>query len=413
MRALLVFLLSVSFATSAMAERIATLIVNSDYERNGWDLPNPVRDGKLMKTALEGVGFKVALFENASEDEMEAAFVDHGKRIKAAGSDAVGFFYFAGHGVQSEGFNYLIPVDMNAYTEQDVWAQAPRLGLLMQALKAAGNATNFIILDACRDNPLPSASRSASAGLAAAGKVRGTLVAYSTAPGTVAEDGKGNTSPFASALATHIKTPGLSAEALFRRVASSVEIQTNMRQQPWVESGLRGADFCFAGCGSGGNTISSEAESAALAAAFNSDNPGALKAFLAAYPSTTSRGLVVARLEEIEAFKKEPEEPKALSCFKVSVRADTNKKNGSAWDLLKPAPDIQVSSKTHAGLSLQCDEKYSCQSGKISNGSGKTMAQLLITDLDLTSHDTIGSGTCAIPTDSCRVGSAMVQITGC
>ena len=304
MRLIFTVILAVWFTGAAAAERIATIIANSDYERTGWDLTNPVRDGALVKKALEEVGFDVRLIMNADEDEMEAAFVKHGQRLKEAGRNAVGFFYFAGHGVQSGRYNYLIPVDMNASTEQDVWAQAPRLGLLFDAIEHAGNDTNFVILDACRDNPLPSAGRSGQRGLKAAGRVRGMMIAYSTAPGTTASDGNGQYSPFAAALAKFLPEAGLTAEGLFRRVASAVEIQTAMAQQPWIESGLRGADFCFAGCGAGeGPRVSESAEVAALSAAFQSNDATALRAFLSAYPGTTNRSLVEARIEELEAPK--------------------------------------------------------------------------------------------------------------
>ena len=300
MRVFVFALISMGFALTAQAERVATIIANSNYERTGWDLTNPVRDGAIMKQALEQVGFEVELINNAGEDAMEAAFIRHGQRLKAAGEKAVGFFYFAGHGVQSGRYNYLIPVDMRANTEQDVWAQAPRLGLLFDAIEHAGNDTNFVILDACRDNPLPSAGRSGQRGLQAAGRVRGTLIAYSTAPGTVAMDGDGSNSPFASALARFLPESGLTAEGLFRRVASAVEIQTGMAQQPWVESGLRGADFCFAGCGE--NTRQSElSEMAALAEAFDTNDAKALRAFLTVFPSSKNRSLVEARIAELEA----------------------------------------------------------------------------------------------------------------
>ena len=300
MKALLLTLVASVFAFVAQAERVATIIANSNYERTGWDLANPVRDGAVMKQALEQVGFEVELINNAGEDAMEAAFIRHGQRLKSAGDTAIGFFYFAGHGVQSGRYNYLIPVDMRANTEQDVWGQAPRLGLLFDALEYAGNDTNFVILDACRDNPLPSAGRSGQRGLQAAGRVRGTLIAYSTAPGTVAMDGDGSNSPFASALARFLPEEGLTAEGLFRRVASAVEIQTGMAQQPWVESGLRGADFCFAGCGAGTRqTELSELE--ALADAFDTNDAKALRAFLNAFPTSKKRSLVEARIAELEA----------------------------------------------------------------------------------------------------------------
>ncbi|HPE48965.1 MAG TPA: N-acetylmuramoyl-L-alanine amidase [Hyphomonas sp.] len=248
MRLLFLLLLAWLVPAIANAQRIATIVANQDYDEPGWTLSNPISDAHLLKEALESVGFEVELVPDADEKAMKSAFLRHASRLKAAGPSSVGFFLYTGHGVQSQGVNYLIPTDLHAHTEQDVWAGAPRLDLLMQALQDAGNDTNFIVLDACRNSPLPSESRGIAIGLAPSEKVRGTFIAYSTAPNASASDGAGEHSPYAEALAEYLKRPGLSAEAAFRYVASAVEAATAMRQQPWTESGLRGADFCFGGC---------------------------------------------------------------------------------------------------------------------------------------------------------------------
>lgn len=231
-------------------DRIALVIGNSNYETMGWQLANPANDARLMKDALESVGFQVSLLIDATEDDMEDAFAAHGRRLSYAGTDAVGLIYFAGHGIQSEGYNYLIPVDTNAVTEQDVWAQAPRLGQALQHVRAAGNGVNFVILDACRNNPLPSSSRSlGSGGLAPVERSRGLLVSYSTEPGFTATDGAGNNSPYTQALAAVIQQDGLIAEQVFKRVADQVYQATGGAQTPFYNSGLIGEDFCFGDCG--------------------------------------------------------------------------------------------------------------------------------------------------------------------
>ena len=249
-RALILVLASFLWPVLAFAEaRVALVIGNSDYEIAGWELPNPANDARLMKQSLEAVGFQVSLLLNATEDEMEDAFAAHGRRLAAGGEDAVGLIYFAGHGVQSQGYNYLIPVDVQARTEQDVWAQAPRLGQALQHVRAAGNGVNFVILDACRNNPLPSANRSAgSGGLAPVARSRGLLVSYSTEPGFTASDGGGQHSPYTQALAAVILQDGLIAEQVFKRVADQVNQTTNGAQTPFYNSGLIGDDFCFGDC---------------------------------------------------------------------------------------------------------------------------------------------------------------------
>lgn len=291
---------SLSFSAPAFAEdRIALVIGNDEYVTPGWALDNPVNDAELMGEALEAIGFDVEIVTDASLDEMEEAFQRHGSRLSEAGEDAIGFFFYAGHGAQSEGLNYLVPVDAEVYNEADLWREAPNLGLLFRYIERAGNSTNFIVLDACRNNPMPAATRSVDdRGLAAAGRVRGTLIAYSTAPGSVAADGTGENSPFTTALASLIQEPGYSAETMFRVVATRVEQITNERQLPWTESGLRGeTDFCFAGCE---RTNDQRAEATALAAIIGSDNVDALEGFLEAFPQTKSRGMVEARIAELE-----------------------------------------------------------------------------------------------------------------
>ena len=249
-------LLTLVLAVPAFAQsRIATVIGNSDYEQTGWRLENAANDARLMAQTLENIGFEVTLATNLDEEQMEDMFADHGQRLAAAGPDAVGLLYFAGHGVQSQGNNYLIPVDARPQTEQDIWRQAPRLGEALQYIESAGNGVNFILLDACRNNPLPSASRSAGGGgLAEAPRSRGLLIAYSTEPGQTAADGANGNSPYTRALADVLPTPGLTVEQALRRVAYRVDTATGSAQTPFFNSGLIGEyDICFnpAGCGDG------------------------------------------------------------------------------------------------------------------------------------------------------------------
>ena len=240
-----------ALAESGDPPRYALIIGNSGYQQTGWQLANPARDARLMADTLGKVGFSVDLVLDGTEEEMEQAFASHGARLKAGGPASVGLIYYAGHGVQSQGLNYLVPVDANARSEQDIWRQAPRLGDALRYVEHAGNAVNFVILDACRDNPLPSATRSAAGGLAEVKPARGLLISYSTAPGYVAYDGEGGNSTFALALAETIGQQNLIAEQVFKRVADRVNQSTNGLQTPFYNSGLTGADFCFAGCDGG------------------------------------------------------------------------------------------------------------------------------------------------------------------
>jgi hypothetical protein len=281
--------------SSQAEKRIALIVANSDYATPGWSLHNPKNDAVLMARALEEVGFEVHTVLDASRNDMERAFQAHGERLKSAGSSATGFFYFAGHGVQSEGLNYLIPSDAEAYSEADVWAQAPRLENLFRHLRRAGNVRNFVVLDSCRNNPLQSSTRDISRGLASIQEAHGTLIAYATSPGTVAQDGDVN-SPYSTVLARLITQPGQSVETLFRRVRTRVELATNERQRPWSESGLSGdADYCFAGCDASAGNETSEATTALRA--LNSGSVVELQAFMSLFPNSKSRGLVEREIE--------------------------------------------------------------------------------------------------------------------
>lgn len=229
--------------------RVALVIGNSAYEKTGWTLGNTANDARDVGAALQEVGFDVSVVLDATEDEMEAAAQQFRRRLRSAGEAAVGLFYFAGHGISVNSFNYLVPIDADAYTQEDMVTEAVRLGTILDFMNQAGNATNFVILDACRDTPLPSATRSSGGGLSQPTKSRGFLISYSTAPGATAADGDGANSPYSAALVDLIRVPGISAEEMFKRVAGRVEADTNLAQSPFFESGLRGADFCFAGCG--------------------------------------------------------------------------------------------------------------------------------------------------------------------
>lgn len=315
MRGLIAFIMLMGWISTADAQRVATIIANSDYKQNNLDLRNPVRDAHLIKRALQDVDFDVQIIINANQDEMEKAISRHGRRLSAAGKNAVGFFYYAGHGIQSQGLNYLIPTDIVVRTEADIWADAPRLELLFQNVSAAGNATNFIVLDACRDTPIPRSYRNASAGLArASGKLRGTMIVYSTAPGTQANDAPSlPNSPFATSLARHLPSAGITAERMFKRVGTDTErisfqLDKEFRQEPWVEGNLRGADFCFGGCAGAapGSFETVESETAALNDAYASNDPYTLRAFLNNFPRTTSRGLIESRISELEGTDTTP-----------------------------------------------------------------------------------------------------------
>lgn len=223
--------------STAEARRVALVIGNGAYETVP-RLPNPVSDAEAVAAALRAGGFDVTLARDAGRAALEAA-------LRAFARDAVGaeiaLFFFAGHGLQIGGENYVVPTDARLAAASDVDFELVPLDLVARAL--SGAQARILILDACRDNPmaarLPAGSRSAGRGLAPVERVDlGMLIAFSTAPGAVALDGTSDNSPFTEALVEHLRTPGLEIRQVMTRVRRSVVERTGGRQVPWDNSSL-------------------------------------------------------------------------------------------------------------------------------------------------------------------------------
>lgn len=225
---------------SKMQKRLALVIGNGNYENS--PLQNPVNDANDMAEALRSVGFEVLLHTDINQNDMKRAISDFGKKLREQGG--MGLFYFAGHGVQVRGNNYLIPIGAKVDTEEDVEYEGVDVGRLLAQLRSAGNSLNIVILDACRNNPFARSFRSAEKGLASIDAPGGTLIAYSTAPGSVASDGTGRNGLYTEELLKRIKQPGLSIENTFKQVRVSVLSRTEEKQTPWESSSLTG-DFYF------------------------------------------------------------------------------------------------------------------------------------------------------------------------
>jgi uncharacterized caspase-like protein len=218
--------------------RIALVIGNSAYSSG--PLKNPVNDATDMAATLKKLGFAVTLKRNASLQEMEEVIEDLGNKLKRGG---VGLFFYAGHGVQVNGTNYLLPIGTKINKEADVKYQAVDANKILDEMATANNGLNIVILDACRDNPFGRSFRNASRGLAIVSSApSGTFISYSTSPGNVARDGDGRNSPYTVALMRYMQTPGLSINNVFMNVRSKVKKDTG--QVPWELSSLEG-DFYF------------------------------------------------------------------------------------------------------------------------------------------------------------------------
>lgn len=231
-------------AAPVQAERRTALVIgNSAYKTA--PLKNPVNDARDMASALRSLGFEVALVTDATQQQMENAVREFGTRLRQGG---VGLFYYAGHGVQVGGENFLIPVNAAILSEADVKYGSVNAGLVLAKMEDAGNGLNLVILDACRSNPYARGFRSAEQGLAKMDAPTGSLIAYATAPGSVASDGGGRNGVFTRHLLETIKTPGLPISEVFMRVRQGVVQETARKQVPWEASSLIG-QFYFAGPG--------------------------------------------------------------------------------------------------------------------------------------------------------------------
>ena len=226
-------------STPPKPARLALVIGNGAYKDAA--LANPVNDAADMAKALEASGFTVMKRENASLREMHLALREFGDRL---GRQSTGLVYFAGHGVQVRGRNYLLPVDADIQREDEVAFSALDVGAVMEKLDSARNPVNIVILDACRDNPFGSRFQMSSKGLAQVEAPPGTLIAFSTAPGSAAADGAGRNGLYTGHLLAEMKKPGAAIEETFRSVRAAVRRDSKGLQVPWESTSLE-SEFKF------------------------------------------------------------------------------------------------------------------------------------------------------------------------
>lgn len=241
-------------ASSPLAQaenRTALVFGNAKYQKKHLELGNPEHDAEDIASALRQSGFDVMLKINQTKRDMEMAIREFGKRLLSKGG--VGLFYYAGHGAQVKGQNYLVPVDARVESEDEAPYESVVAQSVLDKMRTANNNLNIIILDACRDNPYPSVTRSASnTGLARMNAPTGSIMAFSTSPNGVALDGQGRNGLYTQELLRNMLTPGLKIEDLFKRVRRSVRKisekfyggDSGRAQIPWENSSIEG-DFYF------------------------------------------------------------------------------------------------------------------------------------------------------------------------
>jgi uncharacterized caspase-like protein len=226
------------------APRLALVIGNANYARLG-SLSNPGRDAHLIAEKLRQVGFEVNEVADRDLKAMTQDVDDFARRIRERGPETVSVLYYAGHGLESDSINYLVPVNADIKRRSDVAGRALSVKGVAERLSAAGNALNVLILDACRDNPFPeSIAPQGTIGLVPMGAVYGVFIASATGSGKAAFDGEDGHSPYARALADAIAVPGEKLEDVFKSVRRQVRRASGEAQIPWESTSLE-LDFYF------------------------------------------------------------------------------------------------------------------------------------------------------------------------
>ncbi len=233
-----------SSALRGPEQRVALVIGNSNY-RNAPHLENPDDDAQSMAQFLNSAGFEVIAATDLTQNDMLKVVQDFSAKVAARGPNTVAMVYYAGHGVQLAGENYLVPVDAKISAPSDLVNNSVRLVDVMATLEAIPSRLRIVLLDACRNNPFPDVN-DAGRGLAIVDAPNGSIVGYSTAPGTEALDGTGGHSPYTSAFLKLAREPNVPIEQLFKRVRLEVNNSTNGQQTPWESSSLT-SDFYFFG----------------------------------------------------------------------------------------------------------------------------------------------------------------------
>lgn len=224
-------------------KRIALVIGNSNYLHTS-PLANPQNDAKSMATTLGEAGFSVTSLINAEQNQMKRALLDFGRKLRGDDVEA-GLFYYAGHGVQVHGENYLVPVNAQIASQDEIDLEAINVNDFLRVMNSSNANINIVVLDACRNNPFAGSSRSGGRGLASVDAPKGTLIAYATAPGDVALDGDTNNSPYTTALVKAISNgSGKTIESVFKTARREVLSATDDKQVPWETSSITG-DFYF------------------------------------------------------------------------------------------------------------------------------------------------------------------------
>jgi TPR repeat protein len=318
--------------------RTALLIGNSNYASS--PLVNPVNDARAMKKALTDLGFQVSLLENATLKEMSIAVRQFGDKLRTGGG--VGVFYYAGHGMQIKGRNYLIPVAAELMREDEVAYTAMEVGALLDKMESARNRINIVILDACRNNPFTRSGRSATQGLVQMDAPIGTYISFATAPGRIASDGFEGSDDANGLFTRHLlgalRLPGLKVEDVFKQVRVKVMQESDGVQVPWDNSSLTG-DFYF------NPALSASTEEAGLAEGAPAPKAVVLASFAPSSPAAQQKERAPVSRGDLEASAKPaaaPAAPKARSIEPTQTLASIARPAPVAPPVAKPVDNTAL-----------------------------------------------------------------------
>ena len=282
-----ILIVSILVAVPAWAKNYALLIGNSHYSIG--QLDNPANDAADLANTLRAIGFETTVKVNVDATAMKSLIRDFGDKLK--NNDGIGLFFFAGHGVQVNGENYMLPVGFPFKSEQEVEKNGVQANMVLRYMEDSRNRVNVVVLDACRNNPFIKTRSLKTRGLAPMDAPSGSLVAFSTAPGTEASDGSGRNGLYTKHLMANVKMPGLTVEQVFKRTREGVESESEReigrKQSPREESSLKGSDMYFVApvVKKEGGASSEEVELAYWNSIANSNNPADFEAYLAQYPN--------------------------------------------------------------------------------------------------------------------------------
>ena len=286
--------------------QVALVIGNSNYKKS--PLTNPVNDARDMAAKLLGLGFTVIKRENLTTKEIGPTLREFKSKLTPG---AVALFFYAGHGLQVKGVNYLPVVDADIAGEEDVPSQSMSVSLVLETMEEAKTRLNLMFLDACRNNPFARRFRSAAGGLAKVNVPSGTLLSFATRPGSVASDGNGRNGLYTLHLLNQMDKPGVAIEQALKRVIGGVKSDSAGEQEPWMEGAIEG-DFCFGGCSATPIPVgTSAADPAAIELTFwdsvkNSRAASDYQAYLTQYPRGRFAALAKGRLKDLSKSESTP-----------------------------------------------------------------------------------------------------------